>query len=321
MTGTAACVSPGSPRPTDDVADLPGPAFRDYRDEPPQMPSGAVGKNGLLRLGFERRGQRTILADLESRSPYLAQRVLHCDEALTDMAWLFLITTTGCVLQGDRSTLEITLGPNARAHVTTQSATKIHAMDANYAVQTQHITLAEGAYLELLPEALLPHRNSRYACNTRIDIAPSASLLYAEVVQPGRKHHHPHECFGMTVLSLATNARRPGGRSLFVEKLLIEPGRHPLRQTGVMDDFDVFGNVILCTPPEVAARVIDAVGADVDLEAGIAYGAGRLPNDAGAIFKVLGRDTAAVKARVREFWRITRREIAGGDIPAPFFWR
>jgi urease accessory protein len=309
------------PQPAEAVVDVPGRAFLDYRDEPPQMPSGAVGKNALLRLGFERRGPRTILVDLETRVPYLAQRVLHCDEALSDMAWLFLITTTGCVLQGDRSTLEISLGPNARAHVTTQSATKIHAMDANYALQTQHIRLADGAYLELLPEALLPHRNSRYACHTRIDIAPSASLLYAEIVQPGRKHHHPHECFGMTVLSLATSVFRPDGRALVVEKLLIEPGRYPLRQTGVMDGFDVFGNVILCTPPEVAARVIDAAGADVDLDAGIAYGAGRLPNDAGAIFKVLGRDTAAVKASVREFWRIARKEIVGADIPAPFFWR
>lgn len=303
------------------VHDGPGAAFLAYHDEPPQMPSGAVGKDGRLWLGFERRGARTILADLDSRTPYLAQRVLHCDDALPDMAWLFLITTTGCVLQGDRLALEITVGPRARAHVTTQSATKVHAMEANYALQTQHIRLAEGAYLELMPESLIPHRRSRYACETRIDIAPTASLLYSEIVQPGRKHHHPNECFGMTVLSLATKAARPGGRDLFVERLLVEPGRHPMRQAGVMGDFDVFGNVILCTPPEIATRVIEAVGAEVDLEAGVAYGAGRLPNDAGAIFKVLGRDTETVKARVREFWRVARKEIAGAEIPAPFFWR
>ena len=68
---------------------------RRYRDEPPQMKSGAVGKSGCLRLGFERRDGRTILADLESRTPCLAQRALHCDDALPDMAWLFMITTVG----------------------------------------------------------------------------------------------------------------------------------------------------------------------------------------------------------------------------------
>ena len=307
--------------PGTDAPGVPGAAFVAYRDEPAQMRSGAVGKSGRLRLGFERRGERTVLAELESRTPYLAQRALHCDQDMLDLAWLFVITTAGCILQGDRMALDIALGPRARAHVTTQSATKIHAMDANYALQTQAITLGDGAYLELLPDPLIPHRRARYASDTRITIAPTASLLYSEIVQPGRKHHHPDECFGLTVLSLATTAARPDGRRLFTEKLLLEPARTPVRQTGVMDGFDVLGNVILCTPPEPAARIHDIVGARVDRAAGLAYGACRLPNDAGLIFKVLGRDTAPVKATVREFWRVARREIAGADIPAPFFWR
>ena len=157
------------------------------------MASGAVGKTGFLRLGFERRGDQTILADLDRRTPYMAQRALYCDEALPDLAWLFMITTTGCVLQGDRLALEIALAPGARAHVTTQSATKIHSMDANYAAQTQIITLADGAYLEFLPEPLIPHRRARFLSDTRITIAPTATLLYGEIVQPGRKHHHPDE--------------------------------------------------------------------------------------------------------------------------------
>ena len=107
--------------------------FAAFGDEPPQMKSGAVGKSGYLRLGFEQRDGRTILADLDSRTPFLAQRALHCDDALPDMAWLFMITTGGCVLQGDRLALDVALGRGARAHVTTQSATKVHSMDANYA--------------------------------------------------------------------------------------------------------------------------------------------------------------------------------------------
>jgi urease accessory protein len=191
--------------------------FAAYRDEPPQMKSGAVGKSGFLKLGFERRDERTILADLDSRTPFLAQRALHCDDALPDMAWLFMITTGGCVLQGDRLALDVTLGPGARAHVTTQSATKVHSMDANYAHQTQVFTLGGGAYLEFLPDPLIPHRQARFANDTRIEIDETASMLYSEIVQPGRKHHHPDECFGATLLSLSTRAARPDGRLLFSE--------------------------------------------------------------------------------------------------------
>jgi urease accessory protein len=194
-------------------------------------------------------------------------------------------------------------------------------MDANCAVQTQSIALADGAYLEFLPEPLIPHRRARFLSDTRISIAPTATLLYAEIVQPGRKHHHPDECFGATLLSLAVGAERPGSRTLFTEKLVIDPARRPVRQTGVMDSFDVFGNAILLTPKEAADRIHARVDAEVDAASGVAFGACHLPNDAGLIFKALGRETAQVKAKVREFWAIARQEVTGTAIPPPFFWR
>jgi len=297
------------------------PELAAFQDEPPQMKSGTVGKTGFLRLGFERRGDRTILADLERRAPYIAQRALYCDQEMPDLASVFLITTTGCLLQGDRLALDITLGPRAQAHVTSQSATKIHAMHANYAAQTQTITLADDAYLEFLPEPVIPHRDARFVSDTQISVAPSATILFSEIIQPGRKHHHPDECFGATVVSISTAAARPDGRTLFTEKLVIEPLRYAMRQTGVMDSFDVFGNVILCTPKDKADRIEERVDADVNLADGVAFGACRLPNDAGLIYKVLGRETARVKTKVREFWRVVREEVTGAGLPPPFLWR
>jgi urease accessory protein len=194
-------------------------------------------------------------------------------------------------------------------------------MDANYAAQTQTIALSDDAYLEFLPEPLIPHRDARFVSDTRISIAPTATLLLSEIVQPGRKHHHPDECFGARVISLSTEAGLSDGRALFSEKLLIDPRRYPMRQTGVMDSFDVFANVIVCTPKASADRIYARVESDVDLARSLAFGASRLPNDAGLIFKVLGRETAPVKAKVREFWGIVRKEVMGADLAPPFLWR
>ena len=297
------------------------PELAAFQDEPPQMRSGTVGKTGFLRMGFEHSGDRTILASIDRRAPYMVQRALYCDEEMPGLASVFLINTTGCVVQGDRLALDIMVGPRAQAHVTTQSATKIHTMDANYAAQTQTITLADDAYLEFLPDPVIPHRHARFISDTRISIAPTATILFSEIIQPGRTHHRPDECFGATVMSISTSGERPSGRSLFIEKLVIEPRRHPMRQTGVMDSFDVFGNVFVCTPKEKADRIFDRVGADVDPIGGMAFGACRLPNDAGLIYKVLGRETSQVKAKVREFWGIVREEVIGVGLPPPFLWR
>src|SRR3954468_7244427 len=96
------------------------PELAPYHDEPAQLPSGAPGKNGVLRLGFERRGDRTILAELFRQAPLLVPRALHWDEAMPGLACVFIITTSGGLLQGDRHALRVRLGPHAQAHLTTQ---------------------------------------------------------------------------------------------------------------------------------------------------------------------------------------------------------
>ena len=127
------------------------PELIPFQDEPKQLPSGSPGKVAHLRLGFERRGDRSILAELYRRAPLIVHRAIYWDEELPEMPCVFIISNAGGILQGDRNTISIEVGAHAQAHITTQSATKIHEMDANYASQIQEIVLHDGAYLEYLP--------------------------------------------------------------------------------------------------------------------------------------------------------------------------
>jgi urease accessory protein len=240
---------------------------------------------------------------------------------MPDLACVFIVTTSGCLLQGDRLAIDIDLAAGAQAHVTTQSATKIHTMESNYAAQEQTIRVADDAYLEFLPDVVIPHRGSRFIGETRISIAPSATMLFSEILLPGRKHHHADETFGFDVFSSFVAAYRPLGRELFAEKLLIEPRRGLLRQAGAMGPFDVFGNVFLLTPKVHADRIYAEVGAQVDAKNRLAFGACRLPNDAGLVFKVLGMESQPVKQKVREFWALTREVVMGTKLQAEFLWR
>jgi urease accessory protein len=292
-----------------------------FQDEPGQLPSGVVGKNALLRLGFERREERTVLAYLERRAPLLVQQALYWDEALPDLPCVFIITTTGCILQGDRFNIEIDLAPDTRAHVTTQAATKIHSMDANYAAQTQSIVLGENAYLEYLPDPVIPHVHARFITTTDVCAHPSATLLYSEVIMGGRKYHGEGELFQYDVFSSTVRARRPDAAELFTEKFVIEPHMHNVRQIGVMGTFDVFANVLLLTPKHHADKVFDLVPAVVNLEEQWAAGASRLPNDAGLVFKVLGQESEPVQAKVREFWSNVRQTVTGARVLPKFVWR
>ena len=300
---------------------LPHLEVRGYQDEPPQMPSGTVGKNGALRLRFERRGDRTALVELYRRAPLLVQQALYWDEMRPGLPCVYIITTSGCVLQGDRSTIDIQVGADAEAHVTTQAATKIHSMDANYATQYQQLVLCDNAYLEYVPQPLIPHKHARFLSDTRIVIGNGATLLFCEVLLPGRKYHGRGEVFEFDVFSTTVSAKRVVGEELFTEKLVIQPAAQSVRSIGVMGSFDVFGNVILLTPKQHAERILEQVPAVVDRYESWAAGASRLPNEAGLVYKVLGTESAQVRAKVREFWSLTRREVLGVPLAREFLWQ
>lgn len=292
-----------------------------YLDEPAQLPTGSFGKNAFLRLRFEPRGGRSILAVMERRAPLLVQKALYCDEGMPDLPVVFIITNSGGILQGDRYAMDFAVAAGACGHVTTQAATKIHEMDANHAVQTQEIVLEDGAYLEYLPEAVIPFARSRFLTRTRVRIAPTATLLYAETLMGGRKFYGDGELFRFDLFSSTVSGERPDGSSLFVEKFVIEPGLSSVPAPGVMGDFDVFGNVLLLTPPAVADAVAERAASAWNREEGWAAGVGRLPNGAGLVYKILARETSVVRAKIRDFWSIVRPEVVGRPVPAEFPWR
>ena len=291
-----------------------------YQDEPPQLPSGSFGKNAMLRLGFEPGPHRTVLRTLHRRAPLIVQQALYWDEEMPALPCVSIISNAGGILQGDRNVIEIDLAAGSQAHVTTQSATRIHEMDANYASQTQQLTLGPDSYLEYIPRPVIPAKNSRFIQSTHVTIDPTATLIYSEIMMPGRKHYGDGEIFRYKLFSSTVEAARPDGQALFTEKFVLEPGINELMRMGVMGGFHVFGNVIVLTPKEKADALFDLVTPALDTEHEIAYGASRLPNDAGIIFKVLAMESAPVMARIREFWSTAREIAVDHKVPENFLW-
>ena len=277
-------------------------------------------QEGVLEMSFARRGDRSVLAHLYRQAPLLVQQALYWDERLPGLPCVYVITTSGCVLAGDRFDVSVAVEAGAMAHVTTQAATKIHQMDEGFARQVQRVDLAENAYLELLPGPVIPHRHSRFVAQTEAVVTESATFLSAEILAPGRKHHGNGELFEYDLYSSALTVRRPDGTPLCCEKLVAEPWRHPVRQAGVMGTFDIVANVILVAPPRHAVTIFEQVVSGADADAGCMAGISRLPNDAGLVYKVLGLETEPVKAKVRAFWDLVRREATGAPAPASRTW-
>ena len=293
-----------------------------YLAEPKAMPVGSPGKTGYLYLGFELddRG-RSILRDLERRTPLIVQQELYFDEGMPEMPCVYILSSGGPNVDGERYEQHFVVHEGAFAHLLTGAATKLAEMRCNYSGLRQRFELEAGAYLEFLPEPTIPCRHTRFIADTTIRIDPTATLFYAEIYMSGRKYFERRERFDYDILSVTTRAERPDGRQLFREKFIVRPERHAPTALGAMHGYDVFANVLVLTPAAEADRIYARTEAFIDDERRLAAGITRLPNSCGLLYKVLGDETGPVKRLVREFCSTVREEVKQRPLPEEFPWR
>lgn len=281
-----------------------------------------TGKHGYLYMGFELDGEgKSILRHLERRTPLIVQQELYFDEAMPEMPCVYILSSGGPNVDGDRYEQHFVVRRDAFAHVSTGAATKLAEMRRNYSGMVQRFELEAGAYLEYLPEPVIPCRHTRYHVDTTIRIDPTATLFYAEIYLSGRRYFGEGERFCYDILSVKTQAQRPDETPLFQEKFIIRPGRVSPEGLGAMNGYDIFANAVVLTPPDKAERLYERTKAFIDRESRLAAGITRLPNASGLNYKVLGDDTGAVKRLVRSFCSDVRQCVKGRPLPEEFPWR
>ena len=293
-----------------------------YLSEPDAMYVGAPGKHGYLRMGFELdKSGKSIMRDLERRAPLIVQQELYFDEEMPEMPCVYILSSGGPNLDGDRYRQDITVKKDAYAWVSTGAATKLAEMKRNYSGLIQNIVLEENAYLEFMPEPVIPCKHTRFISDTTMIVDKTATVFYSEIYMGGRKYYKDGELFEYDLLSVCSHGQRPDGEELFREKFVIDPQIEHPRNLGVMGQFDVFANVIVMTPEDKATEIYDNTEAFLDKTQKLAAGITRLPNGAGLLYKVLGMEPGPVKKIVREFCSQVRMTVKGKRVPEEFPWR
>src|SRR5213594_2049442 len=91
------------------------PEIEVYLAEPRQFGVGKSGKVGILQLKLERDAGtgKTIVREQYCRVPLFIQRAIYLEDTLPAMAYLYIISPSGGILQGDRYRIDITLTKNA----------------------------------------------------------------------------------------------------------------------------------------------------------------------------------------------------------------
>lgn len=282
----------------------------------------ARGQRGELHLTLARVRGRTELVECRWRPPLQVHRALHPDPAAPDMAFVYVTSLGGGVVQGDRLRIEVRAGPGARAHLTTQGATRIYRAETGHAEQALRLEAAAGAYVEYLPEPLIPFRGSRWVQTAEIVLHPEAQVLYGELWVPGRVAMGERFAYDLLLHRLAV--RSPEGAVLVAETACLRPAAAGLAGPAVLGEFDVVGSLYVLTRQadaiRLAARLHEAGQPEGGSVVGVASpealaGATVLPGGAGVLFRVVAATEGGARGALHRAWAAAREALGAGPPP------
>jgi urease accessory protein len=202
---------------------------------------------GHLQLRAAARANgRTALAAQSFRAPYHVSKPYW--DADTQSLIVQVVNPTAGILSGDRLESSVSVESHAALLVTTPSASRVFKMNAGHAETRQQFSVADGGWLEVMPEPLVPHRGCSYRQVTRIDVATGGELFFADMLFPGRIAHG--EAWEWEKLCLETEVRL-GGELILRERFeQTGPDLSALAELAGSGPEACFGNAILIAPDQ-----------------------------------------------------------------------
>ena len=147
------------------------------------LDAARVGRDGTLRLQFERRGAATVVAGCRSTLPLQVLAPLALDDPA---AIVSILNPTGGLVGGDRLSIDVNLAAGTHAVLTTPSATRVYRTDADEATQSVKLALGPRAVVEWVPDHTIPFAGSAFRQAIDVDMDATAGLILVDAFSAGR---------------------------------------------------------------------------------------------------------------------------------------
>jgi urease accessory protein len=262
-----------------------------------------VGRDGRLRLQFERRGRSTVLAQSRFTVPLQALTPLETDDGT---AYLMLLNPTGGVLGGDHLVTEIIQEAETHVCLTTPSATRIYRTSQRPAVLETLITLGEGATLEYLPDHVIPHIGSALRQSLRLEMRPGSRAIVLDSMASGRVAHG--ERWSFTEIDSRMEVYICG-KPVFLNRTKIVPAEQRTRRMEAMGDFNYMACMGLFADGfENWQRVATAMNVELDTIPHVRGGVSLLAHG-GCVIRYLTRSASDMTRMNKKLWDAARELV------------
>jgi urease accessory protein len=264
-----------------------------------------AGRDGSLRLRFERRGAKTVLSESRFTLPLQVLTPLEMEDGTS---YLMLLNPTGGVLGGDRLTTEIIQESHTNVCLTTPSATRIYRTAQQPAILDTTIKLGENATLEYLPDHVIPHTGSALRQSLRLEMAQGSRAIILDSMASGRVAHG--ERWGFTEMDSRMEILICG-MPAFLNRTKINPAEQFPGKPGAMGEFDYMACMgIVADGIADWQRVAAAMTNELESEPKIRGGVSVLSHN-GCVVRFLARSATEMTRMNKKLWDAARELVMG----------
>lgn len=267
-------------------------------------------------LTFRRGGARSFLAHQYMPHPFHMTRPFYLAGDPAGMATLYLQSSSGGLYGDDDLRLQIALEDRAKAHVTSQASTVVHAARGGTTRQSIEIDCGRESWLEYLPDPLILFSGAclRATIGARIDRGATLILADAFLSHDPTGSGAPFERYESSL-----EIRRVGeSRPLLIERFCPSPAAWPPAALTAGPSFPCYGSLCLLTDDPITdavAAIKQSLGA-AGLDGARCYsGVSALPERGIVLTRILCRDGATLSAALEAAWRGARQALTGKPPP------
>ena len=284
-----------------------------HNEEIKQLGVGKSGKTGKLKivLDIESISGRTIIKEKESTFPLSVQKEMYYDQFQPKMTHVYIVSSSGGILQGDKYMIDIILEKNALAHITTQGATRVYGMNVSNAIQVVNVSLDDGAYLEFIPDQIIPYKNSRFYQEINFKVHDNATMIYSEIISPGRIGMG--EIFDYEICYLRSIGKNHKDELRFTDYTKIEPKKMNLQDFGVLEQKQITATVYILAKRNDVEKIIQTLENEIKNSSEIEFGWSTMTKENGILLRILGNTTRDVIRLVYDITKIVRKTILHSD--------
>ncbi len=253
----------------------------------------------------QEKNSKTVIKNLLVKPPLLIQKALYPDTCNPNTAHIYVMSSAGGILQGDKLQIKIKASENSNAIITTQSATKIYNTENHIPSQTIDIIVEKNSYLEFIPKQIIPHKYAEFLQIANLKVDHSSTLVYSETISCGRIAHG--EEFDFKSLIFRTKAVNENNEILFSDAMNIEPKLGKKAFESLYGKKKIFSTVYIISKQFDNEKLDTRINSFL-IKSKIMGGVSQLPHESGIIVRMLSNSIDEIEEIIFNISNIIKSE-------------